>query len=382
MIEKVLINRASSDNKIDRGKLSKETSFLGLLSNVFLSLLKVVLYLFTGSLAILSDAINNITDCASSIISIIGIRFAQKPRDENHPYGHGRLEYLITLVVCGIVLSTAFEFIRASISNILHPKDLNISNLSIIIILVSIVVKVWQYRLYKRISEEISSTTLAAQSSDSLMDCLVTSIVVISSIIEKFLSFRVDGYVGLIISGFIVFNAFSLVKNTISEMIGERLSKDTEKMLVDKLLSYEEISNVHSIIATDFGPGEYIVVIDVEMPYDLSLEEVHNIIDKAEREIKSLLDIKLIIHPEPRGTSLDIVKNVGTSLSEIIEGDFNLKCYTDIVIENKNVYFELGYNGVDVVNYTDKNKIRKDVEKRLREIYPEYKFYARMQAIF
>lgn len=382
MIKNFLIKRSSSNNKIDRGKISRETSFLGLLSNLFLSFLKVVLYLITGSLAILSDAINNITDCASSIISIVGMKFAQKPRDEDHPYGHGRLEYLITLVVCGIILSTAFEFIRASIQKILHPVELSISNLSIFIILVSIFVKVWQYRLYKSISREISSSTLAAQASDALMDCLVTSLVVISSIMEKFSSFRVDGYVGLIIAAFIIFNALTLIKETISSIIGERLSDDMKTKLINILLDYDEISNVHRIIVTDFGPDEHIVVTDVEMPFDLTLEQTHSIIDKAERAVKKLLDIKLIIHPEPRGTSLDIVKKVSETLDDIVFYDSRLVIYNDIVVEDINVYLEIGYNAQEVLNYKDKNNLRHDVERLLNKAYPDYKFHVRMQAVF
>ena len=147
MFAKLILKRGESAYGYDRAKISKETSFLGLISNILVALLKVVLYIFTGSISILSDAVNNITDCVSSIISIFGIRLAAKPRDKDHPYGHGRLEYLISLVVSGIVLSVGFQFLKTSVGKILHPVAISYPKFTLVTLILTLAIKFWQASL-------------------------------------------------------------------------------------------------------------------------------------------------------------------------------------------------------------------------------------------
>lgn len=159
MFWKLILKRGHNAYGYDRAKISKETSFLGLISNILVALLKVILYTFTGSISILSDAVNNITDCVSSIISIFGIKLASKPRDRDHPYGHGRLEYLISLVVSGIVLSLGFQFLRTSVGKILHPVKITYPSSTIVILIITIFIKFWQASLYSHVARKIDSTT-------------------------------------------------------------------------------------------------------------------------------------------------------------------------------------------------------------------------------
>ena len=205
MFWKLILKRGHNAYGYDRAKISKETSFLGLISNILVALLKVILYTFTGSISILSDAVNNITDCVSSIISIFGIKLASKPRDRDHPYGHGRLEYLISLVVSGIVLSVGFQFLRTSVGKILNPVKITYPRSTIVILIITIFIKFWQASLYSHVARKIDSTTLKAQEKDSLSDTLITAVVIISIIIEKFTGKILDGYVGVLVALFILY---------------------------------------------------------------------------------------------------------------------------------------------------------------------------------
>ena len=220
MLAKLILKRGHNAYGYDRAKIAKETSFLGLISNILAALLKVILYTFTGSISILSDAVNNITDCMSSIISIFGIKLASKPRDRDHPYGHGRLEYLISLVVSGIVLSVGFQFLRTSVGKILHPVAITYPKSTIVVLIITVFIKFWQASLYAQVARAIDSTTLKAQEKDSLSDTLITLVVIVAIVIEKFTGKILDGYVGVLVALFILYTAISLIYETISIILG------------------------------------------------------------------------------------------------------------------------------------------------------------------
>ena len=289
MLAKLILKRGHNAYGYDRAKIAKETSFLGLISNIMAALLKVILYTFTGSISILSDAVNNITDCVSSIISIFGIKLAAKPRDRDHPYGHGRLEYLISLVVSGIVLSVGFQFLRTSVGKILHPVEISYPKSTIVVLIITIFIKFWQASFYAQVARAIDSTTLKAQEKDSLSDTLITLVVIVAIVIEKFTGKILDGYVGVLVALFILYTAISLIYETISIILGRGLSEETKHEIKSKVSTYDGISNVHNMMVTDFGPDNIIVLIDAALDYNLTLEEAHNIVDKVEREVSELL---------------------------------------------------------------------------------------------
>ena len=367
MFWKLILKRGQNSYGYDRVKISKETSFLGLISNILVALLKIILYIFTGSISILSDAVNNITDCVSSIISIFGIKLASKPKDKNHPYGHGRLEYLISLVVSGIVLSVGFQFLRSSVSRIL---------------IISVIVKFWQASLYSHIADAIDSVTIKAQEKDSLSDTLITLVVIISIIIEKFTEKILDGYVGALVALFILYTALSLIYETISIILGRGLSEETKHEIKSKVSNYEGISNVHNIMVTDFGPENIIVLIDAALDYNLTLEEAHNIVDKVEREVSRLLGIKLVIHADPLGSSSAIIKSVSEDLKKIIRKSLNIYSFHDIVLEDNKIYIDIDYNADSIVTSEEKDALKDGLEEKLKSLYKDYDFEIKLNSIF
>lgn len=382
MFWKLILKRGHNAYGYDRAKISKETSFLGLISNILVALLKVILYTLTGSISILSDAVNNITDCVSSIISIFGIKLASKPRDRNHPYGHGRLEYLISLVVSGIVLSVGFQFLRTSVGKILHPLEITYPRSTIVILVISVLIKFWQASLYSHVAKEIDSTTLKAQEKDSLSDTLITAVVIISIIIEKFTGKILDGYVGVLVALFILYTAISLIYETISIILGRGLTEETKHEIKSKVSTYDGISNVHNMMVTDFGPDNIIVLIDATLDYNLTLEEAHNIVDKVEREVSELLGIKLIIHADPLGSSSDIIKSVSGELKKIIRESLNIYSFHDIVLEDKKIYIDIDYNADAVSTLKEKDALKKELSDKLKSVYEDYNFEIILDAIF
>lgn len=375
-------NKNFKKNANYRLKISARASFLGLLSNLFLAFIKLMIYLFTHSMSILSEAINNITDCASSIISIVGIKFAQKPKDEVHPYGHGRIEYLITLVVSGMVLVVGLSFAYTSFFKIIHPVSINYPLYTQILLAISIIVKIWQQHFYLRESKKISSTTLKAQAEDARSDVLISLVVLLGVIVEKYFAYKVDGFVGFAVAIFIVFNAIRLIFETISILIGRGLNEELKREIVSKVSAYEGISNVHSIIVTDFGPENVIVIIDVEIAYNLNLEEVHNIIDKVEREVSELLGIRLIIHTDPHGSSSEMIENIRKRLNLIIRENLNLYSAYDIVRDGDHIHVDLTYNAREIKDDMAKGELKETVIEELKEYFPDYKFVIRLNAVF
>ena len=382
MLAKLILKRGHNAYGYDRSKIAKETSFLGLISNIMAALLKVILYTFTGSISILSDAVNNITDCVSSIISIFGIKLAAKPRDRDHPYGHGRLEYLISLVVSGIVLSVGFQFLRTSVGKILHPLAITYPKSTIVVLIITVFIKFWQASFYAHVARAIDSTTLKAQEKDSLSDTLITLVVIVAIVIEKFTGKILDGYVGVLVALFILYTAISLIYETISIILGRGLSEETKHEIKSKVSTYDGISNVHNMMVTDFGPDNIIVLIDAALDYNLTLEEAHNIVDKVEREVSELLGIKLIIHADPLGSSSDIIRSVSRELKKIIRESLNIYSFHDIVLEDNKIYIDIDYNAEAVSNAKEKDALKKELIDKLKSIYKDYDFEIILDAIF
>lgn len=368
--------------KINRVKELTKTSVLGLLSNLFLFMTKVLMYFFTGSMSILSEALNNLSDCSSSIISIMGVKFAQKPNDKSHPYGHGRIEYLITLVISGMVLVVGGNFVYFSFKKIIHPQALNYPFYTLVLLFLSLLVKIWQSGFYLKKSKLLNSLALKAQSKDSLSDCLITSVVLIGVIIQKFTGLKIDSYIGLLVALFIIYTAIELINQTISILIGKGLSEELRQEIISKVSSYEGISNVHSIIVTDFGPENIIVILDAEIAYNLSLEEAHNIVDKVEREVSKLLNIKLIIHTDPHGSASKLIEQIRKKLHIIIRENLNLYSVYDIVNDGDTFHIELDFNGRIIRDENAKEELKETVVKSLKEEFPDYNFVIRLLAVF
>lgn len=272
---------------------------IGIIANIFLCTSKISIGLISSSISILADGINNLSDAASSIVSLIGFKLSSKPADEGHPFGHARIEYLSGLIVSFIILLLGLELIRSSLGKILNPEPLTFSWVMVIVLVLSIAVKIWLYLFNRELGNRINSTSMMATATDSLNDVVATTAVLISLFIAKFTKLNLDGYMGIIVGIFICYSGFNLVKETINPLLGEAPSPELVESLQNKLLSYPNICGYHDLVLHSYGPNRYFASVHAEVPADANLLECHDIIDTIEKDFAKELGINLVIHLDP-----------------------------------------------------------------------------------
>ena len=349
----------------NRTKISTMTSFAGLFLNLLLSAIKMLLFLFTGSVSILADAINNVTDSVSSVVTIIGVKIAVKPADKEHPYGHGRIEYIVALIISAFVLVAGFEFVKVSYERIINPKEIKYSFVSIGLMFFSIIVKFYMAKMYKGISKRIDSTPLLAQYKDSLGDVFITSVVLLSILVYKFTGILVDGHVGMLVSLFIIYSGYELIRDTLSDLIGEAPDEELIKEIEKIVLSYDDILGIHDIIISKYGPQKTFVTLDAELPYDMSLTEAHIIIDSAERAVKDELDCEISIHVDPVGAYSLVEKEIARILENLIKEDNPVISFHDLLMEEDLISVEVVIDGDLVKSDKDIEEIKEYISKKI-----------------
>ncbi len=306
MITDYLLNRTlkgESDytKKETRIKVGYLASTVGLITNIILSIIKLSIGVFISSVSVIADGINNLSDTASSIITIVGFRLSSKPADKEHPYGHGRLEYISALMVAFMVILVGFQFIQTSYERIKNPVPVKFEIYSFSILILSIGSKIWLSRFNKDLGNKINSSGLKATAQDAFGDVLTTSVVVLSILLSQVTTLPIDGIIGVIVSLLIMYNGYNLVRDTISPLIGEASDGDLIKSIYEDVLSYENMTGAHDLLVHTYGAGKTMATIDVEFPADVDIVEIHDIIDQMEREIGEKYDLTLVVHMDPLG---------------------------------------------------------------------------------
>ena len=273
-----------ADNKV-RIAYGNLGGIVGICVNSLLFLIKLFVGIFAGSVAIMADAFNNLSDAASSVITIIGFKMANKPADAEHPFGHGRIEYLSALIVSFMVMLVGFQFVKTSFSKILNPEAVKFEFIPFILLLISIGFKLWLSKFNKNLGNKINSSALKAAGTDALGDVFTSSTVVISFLAAKFTTLPIDGYIGILVALAIIYSGFTLINETISPLLGEAPDPELVNNIIEMVLSYENIIGVHDLIIHNYGPGRVMASIHAEIPADINIMTIHDIIDKAEREI-------------------------------------------------------------------------------------------------
>lgn len=282
-----------------RNHLGKKAGTVGIITNLALALGKLIVGILAASVSITADALNNLMDAASSIVTLIGFKLAEKPADEEHPFGHARSEYLAGLVVAMMIFVVGYELVFSSIKKIFNPSQVNFSATVTIVLLVSIVVKFALSAYYKKIGQEISSTTLLAASVDSRNDVVMTSAVFMASMIEYFTKIQIDGYIGLAVALFIVYSGIILAKETMSPLLGEGINEELKDTLEDYILSCPKVVGCHDLIVHDYGPNHRFASIHVEMDKNEDPLVCHELIDDMEQECMRSHGVHLVIHYDP-----------------------------------------------------------------------------------
>lgn len=301
----LLIKRFIKDyDNVDDSKVRTSygllTGILGLFNNFFLFALKLTIGLVINSIAVTSDAFNNLSDFGTSLIQIYGVKVSGKPPDDHHPNGHGRFEYISSLVVSFMILGFGLQLLRNSIEKIIRPDQVEINGVALFLLLISILVKVWMFTYNRKIAKKIDSQINRAAAIDSLNDSIATSVVVLGTTIGSVISLPVlDGILGLLISALILYSGFQIAKDSAHLLIGTNLSEDRLEQIRSMVLSAQVINAVHDLVVHDYGPGRIFASIHAEVSAQADLVEVHDQVDDIEKKIKDELGISIVIHMDP-----------------------------------------------------------------------------------
>jgi len=285
--------------------IGKLAGLTGIVCNIFLAGLKILAGLVTGSVAITGDGINNLTDCASSVVTLLGFRMAQRPADGEHPFGHGRYEYISGVVVAALVLLAGAELAKSSLQKILHPQSVPFTALTLAILLLSIGVKLWMAVFNRKLGKLIGSKTLEATAQDSRNDVIATSAVLLSFLLDALLHIPMDGFVGMGVALFILWSGISLAKNTVDPLIGTQADQELVEQLRSLILAHQRILGIHDLLIHDYGPGHCFATVHAEMDAGESPLDAHDQLDHIEQEAMRRLGIHLVIHYDPIAETAD-----------------------------------------------------------------------------
>ena len=292
-------NHEKKENPKVRTAVGKLSGFVGILCNVLLFAGKLTVGVLSGSVSITADAMNNLSDAASSIVTLIGFRLAERPADEDHPYGHARYEYLSGLAVAALIVVIGFELAKGSVEKILHPTPVSFAVPTVIVLVASVLVKLWLSHFNRFLGKHIDSQTLLATSVDSRNDVISTLAVLAAGIVEMLTNWRIDGYMGLAVALFILYSGITLGKETISPLLGETASPELRKLIVDTVEGSPLVLGYHDLMVHDYGPGQRFASLHVEMDQREDPLLCHELIDNMERACLKLHNVHLVIHYDP-----------------------------------------------------------------------------------
>lgn len=365
-----------SDIKV-RGAYANLAGVVGIITNLILFIIKLSVGLLSNSVSILADAFNNLSDAASSIITIVGFKMANKPADAEHPFGHGRIEYITAMIVSFMVMLVGLQFVKTSFQKIINPTPVTFELLPFILLLVSIVFKFWLSKFNKSIGNKINSSTLKATATDAMGDVFTSTTVVISFLISKFTTLPIDGYIGIIVALAIVYSGFSLIKETLNPLLGEPPDPVLVSNITDMVMSYENITGIHDLIVHNYGPGRIMASIHAEIPSNIDIMEIHHIIDTAEREISKKLNIYLVIHMDPICVDTDEIIEARNMVQDVLSKYEEIKSFHDFRIvgdhDKKNLIFDIEVSPTCLSNESNSAKLLSNIKNDIKEKSPEYR---------
>ncbi len=282
-----------------RERCGTVSGLVGIGLNLLLCAGKFTAGALTGSISVMADAFNNLTDAGSSIVTLVGFRLARQKADADHPFGHGRMEYLAGLIVSLLILLVGFELGKSSIEKILHPEPVSFSTLSAVILAVSVCVKLWMCAFNRALSKKIGSAALAATAADSLSDAVATTVVLLGLAVCRFTGLHIDGWLGVAVALFILRAGLMAVKDTLDPLLGQPPEPALVQGVQDTVLSHPEVVGLHDLVIHDYGPGRRMLSLHAEVPADADIMAAHDVIDHIERELRDKFAVEAVIHMDP-----------------------------------------------------------------------------------
>ncbi len=328
-----------------REKYGKLAGVVGIVTNLLLCISKIVIGLLVNSIAIIADGVNNLTDTASSAITLIGFKLAAKPEDVEHPYGHARFEYLTGMVISLLIIVLGVKLLTTSFDKVLHPDPLQFSLVSVIILAAAIGIKIWQALFNVRIGEEIQSSTLKATGMDSRNDVISTSVVLLSVLIGKFTGLQLDGYMGCLVALFILYSGVQLIRETASPLLGKAPDPELVNEIQERICSEQGVLGIHDLVVHDYGPGRIFASVHVEVDAYGDLIQSHDMIDNIERTISGDLKIHLVIHMDPLETQDPLTMKLNEKISNLLSNLDGVVGFHDLRVvagyTHSNVVFDI-----------------------------------------
>lgn len=357
-----------------RGSVGTLAGITGIVCNILLFCFKLAVGLFSGAVSIVADALNNLSDAASSIVTLFGFRLAQRPADADHPYGHARYEYISGLVVAALIFVIGIELGKSAIEKIFNPAAVSFSSAAIIILLLAIALKLWMCFFNLNLSRRIDSSALKAAAIDSRNDVIASGAVLLGVLIERAFSVRMDGYIGLAVALFIIWSGVGVVKETVSPLLGQRADEQLVKKISSIILNNDKVLGIHDLLVHDYGPGQCFASVHVEISASEDPLECHEIIDSIECSVLNELNVHLVIHYDPvlendvewceMSILLEkIVKELDTDLTihgfRIVRGGRRSKLVFDLALP-----YGSGYHNA---------ALKESIDKALRSFGKDYK---------
>lgn len=289
----------STQSPAVRSAIGSLAGTVGIICNVFLFLIKLVAGLLSGSVSIIADAVNNLTDASSSLVTVLGFRLARQPADRDHPYGHGRYEYLSGLAVAALILVLGAELVQSAVGRIFSPTPVEFTALTAAILLLSMLIKLWMSLSFNRVGTQIDSSALRAAGVDARNDVLASASVLLGCLAERYLSWTIDGWIGLAVATFILYSGWQVAKETVSPLLGQQADRALVDNITRLILSHDKVLGIHDLLIHDYGPSQCFASVHVEISADEDPLEGHEIIDHIERDALAELNVNLVIHYDP-----------------------------------------------------------------------------------
>lgn len=340
-------NPDDTENPTVRARYASITGTVGIILNIFLFITKGLIGLYSGYISIIADAFNNLSDAASSIVTMIGFRVASIDPDSDHPFGHGRSEYISGLIVSFFILLVGFELIKSSITKIIHPTENEFSIYLVIVLIISILVKLYMFYYNTAISKKLSSAALKATAKDSINDVFVTLAVLISAIIGHLTSLNIDGFAGIVVGIFIIKGGIDVFIETSGLILGHGVDPEFKKKIYDIVGEYDGVLGVHDLVVHDYGPGRRVISLHAEVDAKEDILEIHDMIDVIEHHLQKDLHAQAIIHMDPiisddeeinrlKALVIDVINELDTSLTihdfRVVKGSTHTNLIFDVLL--------------------------------------------------
>lgn len=373
LLIRIFIKNRDAKDADTRRRYGYLGSFTGIALNILLFIGKIIAGLIAGAVSVVADAFNNLSDAGSSILTLVGFKFAGRPADKEHPFGHGRMEYVTGLIVSFVIMMMGFELCKSSVQKIISPEAVTFSPLVLGILIASVLVKLWMSVFNRKLGNIINSTALKATATDSLTDSIATSVVAISMIVSKLTGFDADGYTGVLVSLFIFYAGVNTFKDSLTPLLGTRPDRELVNEIYERVMSYPDIVGVHDLMVHDYGVGNMVVSLHAEVPCQMDFEKAHELIDIIEDDLKVHYTCLATIHMDPVAAHDEETQNTKAMVQSIVCGIDNCLTIHDFRMTKGTTHVNLLFDVVVPYGFRfSDSEIIEIIRQKLNEVDEKY----------